>query len=98
MTVRNVGSLGRDIAGARRGGAFSPRERTAAETIVRAVRRNGDAGVLRTVRRFDNRSARPRDLVLDSRAIQRAAARPAETRARSFDSPDRAFHELAGPR
>lgn len=101
MTVKALGSLRRDIALARRGGAFAPRERTAAETIVRAVRRDGDAGVLRSVRRFDDPAARQRDLVLDSRAIQRAArACPLEVR-RALDlayARIRAFHELQRPR
>src|SRR6185437_13945657 len=72
-----------------------------AETIVRAVRRDGDAAVLRIVRKFDRTAARPRDLVLDSRAIRRfARACPLETR-RALDlayARIREFHDRQRPR
>ena len=101
MKVRALSSLGRDIAFARGGGAFSPRERSAAAAIVRAVRRDGDAAVLRIARRFDRAEARPRDLVLDSKAIERfARGCPPETR-RALDlayARIRAFHEQQRPR
>jgi histidinol dehydrogenase len=101
MRVRTLSSLGRDIALARGGGAFAPRERAAAEAVVRAVRRDGDAAVLRIVRRFDRAEARARDLVVDAKAIRRfARACPPDTR----DALDlahariRAFHERQRPR
>ena len=101
MKAKALSSLRADIATARRGGAFAPRERTAAEAIVRAVRRDGDAAVLRTVRKFDRPTARPRDLVLDSRAIRRSArACPLDTR-RALDlayARIREFHERQRPR
>jgi len=73
MNVRALSALQRDVDRARRGGAFGANERDAADTIVRAVRRGGDAAVLRTVRRFDRREARASDLVVDAKAISRAA-------------------------
>src|SRR5512132_957201 len=101
MKAKAGSSLRDDIARARRGGAFAPRERAAAAAIVRTVRRDGDAGVLRIVRRFDRADARPRDLVLDSRAIRRSArACPIETR-RALDvayTRIREFHERQRPR
>ena len=101
MKAKALSSLRVDIARARRGGAFAPRERTAAEAIVRAVRLGGDAGVLRTVRKFDRAAARPRDLALDSRAIRRfARACPVDTR-RALDlayARIREFHERQRPR
>jgi histidinol dehydrogenase len=101
MSVKALGSLRGDIALARRGGAFAPREGTAAAAIVRAVRRDGDAGVLRIVRRFDRPDARPRDLLLSSSAIRRfARACPLDTR-RALDLAHariRAFHERQVPR
>jgi histidinol dehydrogenase len=73
MNVRALSSLQRDVDRARRGGAFGPKERDAAATIVRAVRRGGDGAVLRAVRRFDRREASARDLVVDAKAIRHAA-------------------------
>lgn len=101
MKANVLSSLAHDIALARRGGAFAPRESAAAEAIVRAVRREGDAGVLRIVRRFDRAEAERRDLVLDSSAIRRfARACPADTR-RALDlayARIHAFHERQRPR
>jgi histidinol dehydrogenase len=101
MKAKALSWLRADIAGARRGGAFAPRERTAAAAIIRAVRRDGDAAVLRIVRKFDRAGARPRDLVLDSRAIRRfARACPLDTR-RALDlayTRIREFHERQRPR
>ena len=101
VKVRALSSLGRDIALARGGGAFALRERSAAATIVRAVRRDGDAAVLRIVRRFDRPEARQRDLVLDAKAIGRSARTcPPETRG-ALDLAYvriRAFHERQRPR
>jgi histidinol dehydrogenase len=73
MNVRAVSLLQRDVDRARRGGAFGSKERAAAATIVRAVREDGDAAVLRTVRRFDRRQASLGELVVDAGAIRRAA-------------------------
>ena len=101
MRVRALSSLGRDIALARGGGAFSPRERDAAAAIVRAVRLGGDTAVLRIVRRFDRAEAKQRDLILDANTIRRfARACPPETR-RALDlayARIRAFHERQRPR
>ena len=73
MKVHALGALQRDVDRARRGGAFSAKEREAAATIVGAVRRGGDAAVLRSVRRFDRREARAPELVVNAKAIGRAA-------------------------
>ena len=101
MKVKALGSLRGDIERARGGGAFGPRESAAAAAIVRAVRRDGDAAVLRVVRRFDRPDARVRDLVLDSKRIRRSArACPRDTR-RALDlayARIRAFHERQRPR
>ena len=101
MKVRALSSLSRDIARARGGGAFSSRDSAAAAAIVRAVRRDGDAAVLRIVRQFDRAGARPRDLVIDSSAIERSARGcPPETR-RALDlayARIHAFHERQRPR
>jgi histidinol dehydrogenase len=101
MRAKAVSSLRGDIARARRGGAFAPSESAAAAAIVRAVRRNGDAGVLRIVRRFDRADAGPRDLVVNAAAIRRfARACPLDTR-RALDlayARIRAFHERQRPR
>lgn len=101
MKAKGVGSLRGDITHARRGGAFAPSESAAAAAIVRAVRRDGDAGVLRVVRRFDRAGAGTRDLVVNATAIRRfARACPLETR-RALDlayGRIRAFHERQRPR
>ena len=101
MSVKALSSLGSDIARARGGGAFGPRERAAAEMVVRAVRRDGDAAVLKVVRQFDRPDARPRDLVVDVREIRRVARScPVDTR-RALDlayARIRAFHERQRPR
>jgi histidinol dehydrogenase len=101
MRAKAVSSLRGDIARARRGGAFAPSESAAAAAIVRAVRRNGDVGVLRIVRRFDRADAGPRDLVVNAAAIRRfARACPLDTR-RALDlayARIRAFHERQRPR
>lgn len=73
--VRSLASFARDLSRARRGGAFGPRERAAAERVVADVRRRGDAAVLATVRRFDSPGARLGDLVAGGRALRRAADR-----------------------
>jgi histidinol dehydrogenase len=101
LKAKSLSSLRGDLVRARRGGAFAPSESAAAAAIVRAVRRDGDAGVLRIVRRFDRAAAGPRDLVIGRAAIQRSARTcPAETR-RALDlayARIRAFHERQRPR
>src|SRR6266542_2246661 len=101
MSVKALGSLESDIARARGGGAFGPRERAAAAAVVRAVGRGGDAAVLKVVRQFDRPDARPRDLVVDARDIRRVARScPVDTR-RALDlayARIRAFHERQRPR
>jgi histidinol dehydrogenase len=90
----------RDIERARRGGAFSHRDRDAAARIVAAVRRDGDAAVLRTVRRFDRPGAAARELVADAPDLRRAAQGcPRDVRA-ALDlaySRIRGFHEKQLP-
>ena len=101
MRVRSLALLSADIARARRGGAFGRVERSAAERVVASVRREGDAAVLRVVRRFDRPQAGPRDLVVRAPAFRRAAERcPRETRGaidRAYTR-IRAFHERQRPR
>ena len=101
MNVRALGSLQRDVDRARRGGAFGSKDRAAAAAIVRAVREDGDAAVLRTVRRFDRREASVGELVMDAGAIRRVArACDAETR-RALDIAHariRRFHQRQRPR
>jgi len=101
MNVRSLSTLARDVDRARHGGAFATNEVDAAAAIVRAIRRGGDAAVLRTVRRFDRREANARDLVVDAKTIRRAArACDAETR-RGLDlayARILAFHEQQRPR
>jgi histidinol dehydrogenase len=101
VKARALSALPRDVDRARQGGAFGAAERDAAAATVRAVRRDGDAAVLRGVRRFDRRDASARDLVVDPRAIRRAArACEPETR-RALDlayDRIRAFHERQRPR
>ena len=101
MRARSLDALARDVHRARHGGAFGPAESAAASAIVRAVRRGGDAAVLRTVRRFDRRAATARDLVVEAKAIHRAArACDADTR-RALDLAHariHAFHERQRPR
>jgi histidinol dehydrogenase len=90
-----------DVQRARKGGAFGEAERDAAATIVAAVRREGDAALLRAVRRFDRASARAADLLVDRDALERAAAGcPPELR-RALDVAHariRAFHLQQRPR
>ncbi len=101
MTIRDIGAFARDLARARRGGAFGVAEREVAERIVRAVRRRGDDAVLENVRRFDRASARRLDLLVDARALRRAArACPREVRL-ALDAAYariRAFHERQRPK
>jgi histidinol dehydrogenase len=66
-----VTAMAADLARARGGGAFGPREREAAAAVIAAVRRDGDRGVLRSVQRFDRRSARVADLVADRATLRR---------------------------
>jgi histidinol dehydrogenase len=101
MRIRALSALASDVDRARRGGAFGASERDTAAAIVRAVRRGGDAAVLREVRRFDRRTAGARDLVVDARTIHRAArACDGETR-RALElayARIHAFHERQRPR
>jgi histidinol dehydrogenase len=91
----------RDVERARRGGAFSAGDRDAAARIVAAVRRDGDAAVLRTVRRFDRPGTTARELVAEPLDLRRAARGcPPDVRA-ALDvaySRIRAFHEKQLPR
>ena len=99
--AKMLSAMASDIARARRGGAFGPRERAAAARVIASVRRDGDRGVLAVVRAFDRRGARVGDLVAD-RAMLRRAARGATRDVRSaLDLAYRrifAFHEGQRPR
>jgi histidinol dehydrogenase len=93
--------MSRDVARARRGGAFGRPERESAERIVGAVRRTGDVAVLRVVRRFDRPRAAASELLIDGTALRRAARRcPDEARAALDLAYARlhAFHVLQRPR
>jgi histidinol dehydrogenase len=68
---------------------------------VTAVRRGGDAAVLRTVRRFDNGRAAPDDLIVERAALRRAARACPDGIRRALDlayARIRAFHERQRPR
>jgi histidinol dehydrogenase len=101
MRIAALSAFPIDVDRARGGGAFGSAERDAAAAIVRAVRRGGDAAVLRTVRRFDCARARPADLIVERAALRRAArACPPDVR-RALDLAHariRAFHESQRPR
>jgi len=101
MRIAELSAFPADVARARGGGAFGSAERDAAAEIVSAVRRGGDAAVLRTVRRFDHARARPEDLIVHGAALRRAArACPIDVR-RALDvayARIRAFHERQRPR
>ena len=90
-----------DVERARRGGAFGRAERDAAAGIVGAVRRGGDAAVLRTVRQFDSARAKPKDLIVESAVLRRAARACPDDMRRALDLAYlriRAFHERQRPR
>jgi histidinol dehydrogenase len=98
---RPVSAMAADIARARRGGAFGPRERAVAARVIAAVRRDGDASVLRVVREFDRRQARASDLVADRATLRRVARRAAPEVRRALDLAYRRirrFHEEQRPR
>ena len=83
MSVRvgDVAALARTVARRRNAAAFDAPTLEAVRTIIGAVRRGGDAAVLRNVRRFDHRSATSADLWVDASVLRRAARRcPAELR------------------
>lgn len=100
MSARPLSTMARDLERARHGGAFSDAERDAAARIVAAVRRDGDAAVLRTVRRFDRPGATARELIADASDLRRGARRcPREVRdgLGVAYSRIRAFHERQLP-
>ncbi len=101
MKISSLSAFPGDVDRARGGGAFGAAERDAAADLVRAVRRGGDAAVLRTVRRFDNARARPEDLIVEAAVLRRAArACPLEVR-RALElayARIRVFHERQRPR
>ena len=99
--VRRLSAMSADLARARRGGAFGPDERDAAARILAEVRREGDEAVLGTVRRFDDPQARGSDLLVDARALRRAARRITPELRTALDLAYRrirAFHEAQRPR
>ena len=101
MKVASLSAFSTDVHRARGGGAFGAAERDAAAEIVRAVRRGGDAAVLRTVRRFDNPRARSDELLVDAGALRRAARACPREIGRALDlayARIRAFHERQRPR
>ncbi|HUQ17727.1 MAG TPA: hypothetical protein VM070_08060, partial [Candidatus Saccharimonadales bacterium] len=77
MSVRigDVASLRRAVTRRRTAAAFDGSTLDAVRTIIGAVRRSGDAAVLRNVRRFDHRGATAADLWVDASALRRAARR-----------------------
>ena len=101
MRIAALSAFPADVARARGGGAFGMAEQEAAARIIGAVRRQGDAAVLRTVRRFDRARARASDLVVERAALRRAArACPLDVR-RALDlayARIRDFHEKQRPR
>jgi len=83
MSVRigDVDALARAVARRRNAAAFDEATLGAVRVIIASGRRGGDAAVLRTVRRFDRRTATPTDLWVDAAALRRAARRcPPELR------------------
>jgi len=101
MKLASLSAFPTDVDRARRGGAFGAAERDAAAEIVRAVRRGGDAAVVRTVRRFDNPRARSEALIVDAAALRRAARACPPQICRALDlayARIRAFHERQRPR
>jgi histidinol dehydrogenase len=101
MRIVALSALRADVDRARGGGAFGAAERDAAAAIVTAVRRGGDAAVLRTVRRFDNVRAAPDDLIVERAALRRAARACPDGIRRALDlayARIRAFHERQRPR
>lgn len=101
VIIRPIRTLAADLVRSRRGGAFGDAERDVASRVVAAVRRQGDAAVLANVRRFDRKAATRADLVVDRRAIRRAADRCAPDLARALDRAHArigAFHARQRPR
>ncbi|HEY8825843.1 MAG TPA: histidinol dehydrogenase [Candidatus Limnocylindria bacterium] len=101
MKIAPLSAFHGDVNRARGGGAFGATERDAAARIVRAVRRGGDAAVLRAVRRFDNPRAQPDDLIVDAAALRRASRACSPEIRRALDlayARIRAFHERQRPR
>jgi histidinol dehydrogenase len=101
MKIASLSAFPGDVDRARRGGAFGSAEKDAAAEIVHAVRRGGDAAVLRTVRRFDFAGARADDLIVDTGALRRAARDCPQEIRRALDvayARIRGFHERQRPR
>jgi histidinol dehydrogenase len=101
MNARPLSRMAQDLERARRGGAFSAAERDAAARIVAAVRRDGDAAVLRVVRRFDRPRASRLDLIADAAELRRTARGCARDVRAALDlaySRIAAFHERQLPR
>ena len=101
MNARPLSRMARDLERARRGGAFSAAERDAAARVVAAVRRDGDAAVLRVVWRFDRPRARRLDLIADAADLRRTARGCARDVRAALDlaySRIAAFHERQLPR
>jgi len=99
--VRRLSTMSADLARARRGGAFGPDVRDAAAEILEDVKREGDAAVLRIVRRFDDPRARVADLLVDAPALRRAARRISPELRLALDLAYhriRTFHEAQRPR
>ena len=101
IRVRDATALRREIARRRESDAFPREVLAAARSTIGSVRRRGDAAVLASVRRFDRRSATPRDLWLDAPALRRAARQcPRELRD-ALDAAHagiEAFHRKQRPR
>jgi histidinol dehydrogenase len=101
MRIAGLSTFSTDVDRARGGGAFGSAERDAAAAVIHAVRRRGDAAVLRTVHRFDSSRARPGDLIVEGAALRRAARACPDDVRRALDlayARIRAFHERQRPR
>jgi histidinol dehydrogenase len=101
VAVRPLTALPAELERARRGGAFGPAHRVAAERLIAAIRRDGDAAVLRTVRRFDSPAAGRGDLIVDRAALRRIARGCDGEMRRALDAAYRRirdFHEGERPR
>jgi histidinol dehydrogenase len=100
VRVRDVAAFHGDLKRRRAAAVFDEPLLRASRRTIADVRRRGDAGVLASVRRFDNKNARARDLWIDARALRAAARRcPPELRSaldRSYDAIF-AFHQKQRP-
>jgi histidinol dehydrogenase len=99
--VGDLAAFRRDVKRRRAASVLDAAVLRAARRTIADVRRRGDAAVLASVRRFDNKTARAADLWIDARALRAAARRcPPELRTaldRAYDAID-GFHRKQGPK